>query len=499
MRELEIQKYLRSGKTLIDLTLEYNIKYFTSSEHPSLVVFDYTTLSPKTEPIVRECRGLVLEIDSWDLVSKSMNAFSYKNDNVFNDVVDNFDWTTAKAYPKYDGCLVNLYYYKGEWITGTRFSVDGLCNVASAYKSESDISWRDLFIQCLEFVNINFNSFVSSLNQNYCYSFELCSIINRNIVIYENKFVKLLAIYDILNDVERDIHSEALINQNWASIVPYFIKVESIQDVEDLLALNQDPTQNEGLVIVDSNFNRIKVRNPNFDRLSYDMNPKDESDALRQLFYLILMGTSPSSSTTPSVTSNCYYDLSGTGLCVASGSTPPSGYSGPYASCSFDYDCSVTTYCWYDILPPYTRPSLCIPSGFSPPANYAGGTAVCGISPCINPLSGGGGGGPMSVQASDIRSQDTYMGYQVCSSSFDPKALNSNNQITSDFVAMCNWIISEYKNYKSGIEQSKIKIIEIWERAFLSLENNQPLTSLISIDLIDECRDAINRYNSLIN
>jgi len=493
MKELQIQKYLRSGKTLIDLTLEYNIKYFTSTEHPNLVVFDYTSLSPKTESIVRECRGLVLEIDTWDLISKSMNAFSYKNDGVFSDIVDNFDWTTSKAYPKYDGCLINLYYYNGEWITGTRFSVDGLCNVASAYKGESDISWRDLFIQCLEFANIDFNYFVSTLNKDYCYSFELCSITNRNIVIYENKFVKLLAIYDILNDAQVDIHSDPLINQNWASIVPYFIKVESVQEVEDLLALNQDPTQNEGLVIVDSNFNRIKVRNPNFDRLSYSMNPKDESEALKQLFYMILMGTSATSSSTPTVATKCFYAQDGKGYCLDPASSPPSNYYNTNNSCNLSTDCTLPTYCWFDSNG--LLPSLCIPSGYPAPANYLSNGFLCNsANPCIDILGGGsGGGGGLSVQSSD-----TFMGYQVCGTSFNPKAMKSNNEITSDFVAMCNWIISEYKSYKSGNEQSKISIIEIWERAFISLENNQPLTSLISIDLIDECKDAINRYNALI-
>lgn len=493
MIELDIQKYLRSGKTLIDLTLEYNIKYFTSPDHPNLVVFDYTSLSPKTESIVREARGLVLEIDTWNLVAKSMNTFSYKNDGEFSHVIDNFDWTTAKAYPKYDGCLINLYHYNGEWITGTRFSVDGLCNVASAYKGESDISWRDLFIQCLEFINIDFNYFVSTLNKDYCYSFELCSIINRNIVIYENKFVKLLAIYDILNDAEVDIHSNPLINQNWASIVPYFIKVESVQEIEDLLALNQDPTQNEGLVIVDSNFNRIKVRNPNFDRLSYNMNPKDESDALKQLFFSILLATSPSSSTTPTITTNCYFSTNGTGYCTDQATALANGYNGPYASCSLAGDCNVPTYCWYDLNAIYQ--AVCVPSGGTVPnpagSLYIASGYLCGdpLHPCQNSTSGG-----LSIQSSD-----TFMEYQVCGTSFNPKALKSDNQITSDFVAMCNWIISEYKNYKSGDEQSKIKIIEIWQRAFVSLENNQPITSLISIDLIDECKDAINRYNCLLN
>jgi hypothetical protein len=271
--------------------------------------------------------------------------------------------------------------------------------------------------------------------------------------------------------------------------VPYFIKVESIQEVEDLLSLNQDPTQNEGLVIVDSNFNRIKVRNPNFDRLSYNMNPKDESDALKQLFFSILLAISPSSSTTPTITTYCFYDLNGNGSC-SDISSPPPGSSGPYDACGTGiFDCVLVTYCWYDILPPYTRPSLCIPSGYSPPANYAGGTAICGIDACVNPLYG-----PMSVQSSN-----EFTISNVCGSSFNPKAIKLNNQITSDFVAMCNWIISEYKKYKLGDEQSKIKIIEIWQKAFVSLENNQPITSLISIDLIDECKDAINRYNCLLN
>jgi hypothetical protein len=496
MRELEIQKYLRSGKNLIDLSLEYNIRYFTSSKQPDLVVFDYTSLSPKTESIVREARGLVLEIGSWNLVSKSMNAFSYKNDGVFNDIIDNFDWYTAKAYPKYDGCLINLYHYNGEWITGTRFSVDGLCNVASAYKGESDISWRDLFIQSLEFINIDFNNFTSTLNKDYCYSFELCSITNRNIVIYENKFVKLLAIYDILNDAEVDIHSEPLINQNWASIVPYFIKVNSIQDVEDLLSLNQDPTQNEGLVIVDSNYNRIKVRNPNFDRLSYSMNPKDESEALKQLFYVILLGTSSTSSSTPSITTYCYYAQNGTGYCISPTLPPPTNYYNTFNSCNFNTDCILTTYCWYDPLA--VDPSLCIPAGYPPPTGYLSYGTVCNsLNPCIDSLNGGGGG-PASV-AMSTQQPDTFKGYQVCGSSFNPKSLSSKKQIIADFIAMCNWIISEYKNYKSGDEQAKLRIIEIWERAFISLENNQPMTSLISIDLIDECKDAINRYNSLIN
>jgi hypothetical protein len=108
--ELEIQKYLRSNKTLQDLSWDYDLKYFTSPEHPNLVVFDYSLISPKNEQIVRESRGLVLEKNSWNLVAKSMSAFSFQEDAMYKDLYQNFDWDSARAYPKYDGCLITLYY-----------------------------------------------------------------------------------------------------------------------------------------------------------------------------------------------------------------------------------------------------------------------------------------------------------------------------------------------------------------------------------------------------
>ena len=49
MSILHIQEYLRSGKSLLDLTIEYNINAFDSIKYPNLVAFDYTALSPKTK------------------------------------------------------------------------------------------------------------------------------------------------------------------------------------------------------------------------------------------------------------------------------------------------------------------------------------------------------------------------------------------------------------------------------------------------------------------
>ena len=62
---LNVQNYLRSGKTLDDLTDELGIKS-TPHENLPLVILNYSQIdSPKTDAIVRECRGLILDKRDW--------------------------------------------------------------------------------------------------------------------------------------------------------------------------------------------------------------------------------------------------------------------------------------------------------------------------------------------------------------------------------------------------------------------------------------------------
>ena len=192
---------------------------------------------------------------------------------------------------------------------------------------------------------------------------------------------------------------------------------------------------------------------------------------------------------TPTVATYCFYDGNGTGYCIDP--LMSSGYNGPYSACSLNGDCTATTYCYYDANGIYQ--SVCVPSGESPPnpsgSNYVASGAICnGIIPCLNPIDEGDGG-PLSLSSSEAT-----LGYKVCSSSFNPKKVNIN----SSFVAMCNWIISEYKKYKLGDIESKDKILKVWIEAFNTLENNKPLTSLVRIENVEMCKEAIQRYNILI-
>jgi len=72
---IHVQQYLKT-KSLDDLTAEFGIKI---TKHPfglPLVILNYSQFdSPKDHPLVRECRGLVLEVGSWKIVARSFYRF----------------------------------------------------------------------------------------------------------------------------------------------------------------------------------------------------------------------------------------------------------------------------------------------------------------------------------------------------------------------------------------------------------------------------------------
>ncbi len=110
---LNVQKYLKYGKTIEDLAAELGIK---SQKHDTLplVILNYDQIeSPKTHPIVRECRGLILNSDTYDLVAKSFNRFF--NWGEVADELKLFDFSDFYTSTKEDGSLVTLFYFDDKW------------------------------------------------------------------------------------------------------------------------------------------------------------------------------------------------------------------------------------------------------------------------------------------------------------------------------------------------------------------------------------------------
>jgi len=99
------------------LTEELGIKVKEYPEH-GLYVFNYCQIeSPKTHPVVMECRGLILKND-FTPVCRPFDRF-FNHGEALN-VTGDFDIGSSHIYEKLDGSLVKMYFYDGKWRVATR-------------------------------------------------------------------------------------------------------------------------------------------------------------------------------------------------------------------------------------------------------------------------------------------------------------------------------------------------------------------------------------------
>lgn len=234
---LEVQKFLKKHDNFDELEKQFGIKA-KFHESDNRVILNYCQINSyehKDHPIVKECRGLVLDKSDYSLIARSFPRFFNFGEVDHND----FDWHNFVCQEKLDGSLILFYYWNDDWHVNTRNSF------GSANIGESDVSWRELVFDCLPPVYID---------KNYVYVFELCSPYNQVVKHYPVPFVRLLAAFE----GERELNVDEL------KKLPFKVVDHYDVDDNDFLKLvnelsNQDPT-NEGVVLRDKDNNRIKVK-----------------------------------------------------------------------------------------------------------------------------------------------------------------------------------------------------------------------------------------------
>ena len=245
--KLEVQKILRTthdGLKLLEV--KYGIKVKRHGKYPQLVLLKYSQIdSPFQEPIVRECRGLILnESENWDVV-----CYTYsKLFNAFEPLAATIDWSTAKVQEKLDGSLMQLFSYSGEWLVATSGTPDAQTPIGDYGTTFYDMFWRVFQTPPpgLE------------LDKGYCYAFELCCPENRVVVQHSKLRLVLHGIRDLATGLELDP-----LGSRWCSVfeTPKSFPLTSVNECLEA-AKHLDPLQQEGYVVVDASFNRVKVKSP---------------------------------------------------------------------------------------------------------------------------------------------------------------------------------------------------------------------------------------------
>lgn len=241
---LEVTKYLRSGKTLNSLMAKpYCLKV---QKQDNLVLLKYDQVNSDFNiKIVRECRGIILDKRTWEPVCFPFYKF-FNMGEQYADTVDG----KIYVYQKVDGSLAKVWYYEGRWRLSSNGAID-----ATQVTIGDNINFFSLFLQALYGYGLTWESFTADLDPQFTYMYELATQDNRVVIPYEG--------YHIFYLGQRNIHTyqEQYVPDRRIENVKQY-EFETAEDVE--VAAEQLPDDEEGYVVRDEEWHRVKIKNPTY-------------------------------------------------------------------------------------------------------------------------------------------------------------------------------------------------------------------------------------------
>ena len=249
---LDVQKYLIPYRTLEDLATNFSIKVKIDN-NLNVACLNYDQInSPMGNPIVEECRALILELGTWKVLSYPFRKFYNYGEG---HIPANFKWNNFTTFKKLDGSLISLWYDgHDEPHFATRSVPDASCGY-----DEGGNTFDMLIRQTIEeMTGHSVDDFLSYFCPGYSYSFELTAPENQIVVQHKERKLTLLAIRNLETLDEIDVNQWMLDNLYPYPIVQGYSNLTFEQVKEKIAEIN--PLEEEGFVLVDKNFNRIKIK-----------------------------------------------------------------------------------------------------------------------------------------------------------------------------------------------------------------------------------------------
>ena len=203
--------------------------------------------------IVRECRGSIFyqeQNGKYICVCRAFDKFGNYGESYVKDI----DWNSAVVEEKVDGSLVKVWYHNNQWHVSTNGTID-------AYKAEvadNEVTFGNLFDESLSFMK---DAYLNELNKNMTYMFELVSPISKVTIYYPKTKLYYLGQRDMKTMIEyKNLNSE--FHSSYFVDYPKVYKLNSLAGcLEYLKTMTKDE---EGFVIRDKNFNRMKLKSPEY-------------------------------------------------------------------------------------------------------------------------------------------------------------------------------------------------------------------------------------------
>lgn len=250
--ELAIVKYIKEHgieKTILNFQLKTKV-------YSDKILLKYDQLVSPTLmalPEMQDCRGLILDRNDFSVMCLAFRKFFNSEEGNAHKI----DWNTAHILEKLDGSMMQVYWdkYKNRWFAATSGTAEGEGEVNNKTGTTFDeLFWKTVVEKyCLD---------TQIMDKNYCYIFELTTPYNIVVKPHGESSATLLTVRNLktLEEVSR----EELLDIGSVLGMPVVKSYDLNQgNVGALLRTFEGMLwHDEGYVVVDGNFNRVKIKNP---------------------------------------------------------------------------------------------------------------------------------------------------------------------------------------------------------------------------------------------
>ncbi|KOC58565.1 Putative bifunctional polynucleotide kinase/RNA ligase [Habropoda laboriosa] len=256
--KMRIDQALKSGEITLDyLKNELNILVKESGDY---IVLNYImTLSPKDNPYVKQCRGIILNKHTFDVVCLPFDRFFNYGENQSG---LNLDWKNNKVdvMEKVDGSLIKIWFDNRKWNISTRGTV--YCNTGDLCLS--GLTFEKLVLSAFGVLSVeDFQDNFSDAKKNLTHIFELTSPQNRVVTDYGSKpCMHYLA--------SRNKETGEYSRENFYGVKYREAKWFKLNTVEDCLKASVElKGLEEGFVVYVNDVPEFKIKSPQYVAVSH--------------------------------------------------------------------------------------------------------------------------------------------------------------------------------------------------------------------------------------
>lgn len=217
-------------------------------------IFNYEIMADFSDPVVQEARGIIINTMTLEVAAWPFRKFF----NSHETYADPIDWNSARVQEKIDGSIVKLWHLIGDqWMLSSNSCIN-----ASDVKLNFGYTALDLIEETDEFAYLENLIKNGELDERNTYIFELVGPKNQVVIKYDK--AQLYHIGTRCNET-----GEELGTGQFAGFImsPKEYPLHSLEDclrAAKELNKNIDYPDNEGFVVVDKNYHRIKVKAPEY-------------------------------------------------------------------------------------------------------------------------------------------------------------------------------------------------------------------------------------------